>query len=121
MNFTYCEDTYSDLHKEAYGFRPSYGNIFYKEGTTPEEKQKLWDIALKDADETIAAEEAARKESVAKFEKLIAETIAMGAGDAATAVRWLREEEDDDYMKFDDGYFEYTYNLPYGFLKGLLK
>ena len=44
--YTYDEVIYSDLFKDANGWRPR--NDFYEESTTPERKQQLWDEMLKD-------------------------------------------------------------------------
>lgn len=114
--FTYCEDTFSDLYKDANGFRPR-SHEFYADDTTPERKQEIWDATLEDLDEENKRHEEMRNEAVVAFEAIIATSIEAGAGDRETALRWLREVEDDDYMKFDDGYFEYSYGLPYGYLK----
>lgn len=40
MNYTYDANIYSCLYKDEFGFRPRDG--FYKESTTPAEKQELW-------------------------------------------------------------------------------
>lgn len=115
--FTYDEDLFSDLYKDANGFRPR-SHEFYWDETTPQRKQEIWDATIKDLNAEIEYQEQAQKESVVKFEKLVEETIESGAGDRETAIHWLRTAEDDEYMENDDGYFEYTYNLPYGYLKG---
>lgn len=114
--YTYCEDTFSDLYKDANGFRPRY-HEFYWEETTADRKQEIWDATLEDLDDEMKRIEQMHKDAVVAFEALIEQTIAMGAIDKINALGWLRSAEDDDYMKFDDGYFEYTYHLPYGYLK----
>jgi hypothetical protein len=118
MTFTYDENIYSDLHKDAYGFRPR-GGRFYADDATPEEKQAIWDALLVDLDAEIEREKEMRNEAVNRFEVLLTTMIASGAEDKATALRWLRQAENDEYLMHDDDYFEYTYNLPYGYLKGI--
>jgi hypothetical protein len=114
--FTYCEDTFSDLYKDANGFRPR-SHEFYWDETTPERKQEIWDATLEDLDDECKRIEEMHKEAAVAFEALIEQTIAYGAIDKVNALKWLRQAEDDCYYEFDDGYFEYTHRLPYGYLK----
>ena len=53
-------------------------------------------------------------EAVAVFEKSIDSLIASGAGDRATAIRWMHEANDTNY---DGEYLCYTLGLPYGYLR----
>lgn len=110
--FTYDDDTYSDLYKEAYGFRPR--------GTrwatmTPAEKQVEWN-RLCDAAESSAMDERNEEwRAMERFEKRVADTIRTGAGDRETAIRWIAEAEgvdgDMDYLCFCCG-------IPYGYFGG---
>ena len=43
MNYTFDEREVSDLHKDAYGFRPSYDYWREWELADNDEKQRLWD------------------------------------------------------------------------------
>ncbi|MEE8328232.1 MAG: hypothetical protein V3R32_05530, partial [Nitrosomonadaceae bacterium] len=56
-------------------------------------------------------------ECVKEFEESVASTMTMGKVDRETAVRWLREAEDDETCLYDDDYFCYHNGLPYGYLK----
>ena len=62
--FTYDEELFSDLHKDAYGFRPRIHN-FYE--STPEEKQKIWDATILDMNAAQEAEEARAADCVKDF------------------------------------------------------
>lgn len=119
MAFTYDEDVFSDLYKDTHGFRPR-NHRFYADDTTPEEKQAMWDELLVEHDEEMTRYHEAQNEAVVRFETLLADTIAAGAADKQTALKWLMDAEEDEYVFFDHGYFEYTYHLPYGYLKGIL-
>jgi len=102
-----------DLYKDVYGVRPRHTDF---SSLSIEELEKM----VVELD--FAAQEAAKREvkeqceAIAEFEKKVAELIEMGAGDRKTAIRWLRQAED-DYMLNDDNYFEHHYGLPYGFLQ----
>ena len=61
MKYTYDEIIYSDLFKEANGYRPR--NDFYAESTTPERKQQLWNEMKEDL-------KTAAKRRTASFEGL---------------------------------------------------
>jgi len=102
----------SDASKDAQGFRTRFDYNAY----TPEELMKeavYWEGRVVEAIEEDNIREA---ECIAEFEKLIADTISMGAADRETAIRWLRSS--DEWNENDDSYFEYTYGLPYGYLSG---
>jgi hypothetical protein len=102
----------SDASKDAQGFRTRFDYTEY----TAEELMKeavYWEGRVIESIEEDRIREA---ECVAEFEKLIADTISMGAGDRETAIRWLRSS--DEWAENDDNYFEYTYGLPYGYLSG---
>ena len=114
MAYTYEENIFSDLYKDVNGFRPRQHEFY---DAKPARKQVIWDNMLTELGEVMEAEQNKRDEKVVEFEALIVRTIESGAVDRIQAIEWLRHAEDDDYMKYDDGYFEYTYGLPYGYLK----
>jgi len=109
--FTFDYDLYSDLHKDAYGFRP-HGSRFYDEDTTDADRQWLWDMAIKDLDAAIIEEEARQQEAIASFEKSITDSIAMGAADRATAIKWQIQAGGYEH-EYDAGYICYCLGLPY--------
>lgn len=111
-DFTYDEDLFSDLFKDANGFRPR-SHRFYD--ASPAEKQVIWDGLLEDLEAENIRYEEERKRNVADFEKLVEQNIQMGASDRKTAIQWLVDAEGDDF--YDEGYFHYCYGLPYGYVK----
>jgi hypothetical protein len=105
---------FSDLHKDVHGFRPRFGS---DEEWASVEWLKAEIAACEAAWPAIQArEEAAEKAAVAAFEAVVAATIAAGAPDRRTALRWLVEGEGDAYALHDIGYFEHGHGLPYGYM-----
>ena len=90
--FTFDYDLYSDLHKDAYGFRPRHSR-FYDDATTDEERQEMWDWACRDLDIAIEEERQAKLRAEADFKALVQKTIELGARDEETALRWLTSDE----------------------------
>jgi len=109
MNFTYDDNIFSDLYKDAHGFRPS-NHEFYT--ASPAVKQAIWDNLLMDLEVEVAREKRMQSEAVEEYKRLVKKTIAMGAGNIETAVQWLMQSDD---VQGDQDYFKYLHNLPYGF------
>lgn len=115
--FTYDEELFSDLHKDAYGFRPR-GHWFYDERCTPEDKQAIWDRTIEYLDAEIAHRKEEQARAVAAFEERIVGLIACGAGDRANAIRWLLQAQEDSCDPV--GELEYELGLPWRYLKNEL-
>lgn len=86
--FTYDDNTFSDLHKDAYGFRPR-GHRFYD--ATPAEKQEIWDYTIRALEASIEEEKEREARALEEFEHCLAETIRYGAADRETALRWMTQ------------------------------
>jgi hypothetical protein len=82
----------SDMHKDAYGFRPR--NINYSAFTDAELDAEV-DRLQAVIEESIKEEAIQEEADLEAFGKLINKTIAMGAGDRATAIRWIVDGADD--------------------------
>jgi hypothetical protein len=109
MKYTYSDELFSDLHKDAYNFRPRE-HIYYT--STPEEKQVIWDQAVYQLTESERDRIAGEKVAVLGFEERIAILIGLGASDRTAAIRWIFEGVDHS----DPDYLCYTLGLPYGYL-----
>jgi hypothetical protein len=111
--YTFDEDCVSDLHKDAYGFRPASYWFTAWHSMTDDEKQTEWDglcEALRRANEEDVIHE---KIAIERFEQSVSNTIANGAGDRATAIKWLQDAEGgNDDIEF----FEYLQGIPYGYV-----
>lgn len=102
---------YSDMYKDVHGFRPR--GFIYEGWTADDYERELADLEV--ALLAVMAEENARADrSAAAFEKLVADLMASGAADRATAIRWLHDAEN---TAGDDGYLEYCMGLRYGYLQ----
>ena len=115
MEYTFDEMTVSDLHKDAYGFRPgSYFWSLWMAGTD-DEKQAMWDQLLVALEQSIQEERDRHTRAEARFAKMIAENMLLGAPDEETAVRWILEAEElSDYdMMYGADYVAHLFDLPY--------
>lgn len=118
MSFTFNVDIVSDLHKDAYGFRP--GEYFWNQWDLMDDvgRQITWDNLIADLKAETAREELAEKRAIVEFNELIAKTLAIGAKDQETAIRWIMEGSEN--ANGDWEYLCYEYGLPYGFFKSLV-
>lgn len=100
----YSEEILSDLHKDAYGFRPREGFYASWKEMTIEERNREWDmmchlVEFSIRDEAIQAL-AAQKDWEIKL-TLVAQTCGVKF---ATAVRWdLGDEQDVGYYCYSNG------------------
>lgn len=106
---------YRDIYRDAFGCRPR-GTIWtdflaMSEAEQAEELRRVGELA----DAETEREQAGQRAAAERFEARVAETIAMGAGNRETAIRWIVEAEGADYYG-DAGYAEFCLNLPYGYL-----
>lgn len=106
--------TYSDIHKDAYGFRPR--NSSDEQWNSAEWLQAEIDKCYVELDQVLAEEAIQQQEAIARFEQRIITCLKAGARDRAMAIRWLTEAEEPDVDSIDQGYFEYLNGLPYGYL-----
>jgi hypothetical protein len=111
-----------DGYKDAHGIRPRFMGLWDADGVaadwTLERLQAEAASISRDVEASIIEDRAHEQRAIIAFEAAIQVAIASGAGDRETAIRWLRDAEDDPHAAGDDGYFEFLQGLPYGFLKG---
>ena len=105
---------YSDMHKDAYGFRPRH--LFTEMST--EELVSDMEYFGKLIDANLAQEAIAEKAAIDALEARLASYMEMGAPDRATAMRWELEASGDALTlqsgaKYDVGYYCYCMGLPY--------
>lgn len=93
MTYTFDENLVSDLHKDARGFRPTEAFWNAWNFQDDEGKQTAWNTLLLDLEDTIERERLQTAEALAEFDRAIALTISYGAGDRATALRWMTQNE----------------------------
>ena len=88
--YTFDSDLISDLHKEAYGFRPS--SDFYNSWKefTDEQKQEEWNFLLKAADDRFEEDKRREQEDVAEFDREVAEIMKVGRNCSEyDAIAWM--------------------------------
>jgi hypothetical protein len=112
-NYSFSDDLISDLHKDAYGFRPKGDYFAWWESCSADEKQAEWD-RLHDA--FIAREESEREmeaEDIKNLEDRIVALREHGARSREMAVRWLDEAFE---TNGDISFLEWNLGVPYGYL-----
>jgi len=113
--YTFDDNIVSDLHKEAYGFRPS--SSFWEMWNVADDggKQMVWNQLL--ADHAIEMEMSANAEvaSINAFELEIARALDVGARSREDAVRWIVQglELSDIDMMYGGSYICFLKGLPY--------
>ncbi len=110
--YTYDEDSFSDLHKDAYGFRPSQANYEAWAVADDDGKQAMWDSLLVVLERTIAEEEAHEQRCIEAFELQVTRTMEAGAESREQAIRWLMDASE---WGGDRDYFCYLHGLPYNY------
>ena len=103
-----CE--YSDMYKDAYGFRPRNDTSNWTEDDFRAEFKHLGEIIDAEYAQTRERQERASHD----FEMRIQSLMMAGAKDRDMALRWAHEAEGSDG---DDEYLCYLVGLPYGYFK----
>lgn len=116
MTYTYSDELYSDFHKEAYGFRPISDDYARWKAMTPDQKQAEWDALDRACERRMAEEEAEYGRARRDFDKRVADTIALGAKDEATAIRWIIDGAGislKDISFYGGSYICFEFGLPF--------
>jgi hypothetical protein len=115
MQYTFDEQIVSDLHKDAYGFRPR--EYFWAEwnNSTDDEKQTIWDGLCADLDAEIQREQQEQAAAVAHFEANVQRNMDLGAPSTEDAIRWILQSLDlSEYdLAYGGSYVCYELGLPY--------
>ena len=115
MTYDFCEDLLSDLHKDAYGSRPS--NSFWREWSHADNdrKQDIWDGLIEDLGAEMARQEAEHIAAIQQLEAHVQRNMDLGAPDRDTAIRWIIQSLDlsEDDMRYGGSYVCYKLGLPY--------
>jgi hypothetical protein len=114
MDYTFDNDTVSDLHKDAYGFRPS--ELFWEEwiGATDAERQAIWDSLERALEVSMEIERETEQRAIDRFEALVQVNIDAGAEDRETALRWIM---DNTKCNGDWEFLCWEYGLPYRYFE----
>lgn len=108
------EDLYSfisDASKDAYGSRRRLDISEYTVAELEELAAYYSDAAAEECRRIEREERAAE----ARFEKTVANLIESGAGDRATAVRWIRSAYSESDLAYGDEYIKYSLGVSYSY------
>ena len=120
-NFTYDEMTVSDLHKDAYGCRPTAGWWSQWKAMTPAEKQEEWNFLCCMMEEAEQAERRAQARNYDAWDGRITRLMQELNISRSTALRW---DIDADVTDGDIGYYCYLNGLSFSMeeeIKNILK
>lgn len=115
MTYTFDERIVSDLHKDAYGYRPSTYWWSLWMTSTDDEKQLTWDNLLVELRHSMDEERDRHARAEARFGELIAKNMQLGAADEFTAVRWILDAEELSTidLMYGSDYVAFLFDLPY--------
>ena len=112
--YTFCENTVSDLHKDAWGRRPSNSFWFHWNCGTDDAKQKIWDELVDDMVANDKAEAQTKKDNASNFYLRIKDVCKLGASNYRTAIRWILEADELEHDQYyEGGQLVWEYNLAY--------
>jgi hypothetical protein len=111
--YTFDEYLISDLHKDAYGYRPTESFWSAFAAFNPDQKQALWDSLIADLNMAIEDEEKYQQIAIEEFEVRI-DSLMADAPSRKSVVAWFMRQADCDG---DTDRLEYLNSLPYGYLK----
>ena len=115
-NYTFDENILSDLHKDAYGIRPS-GDYFREWDLLDDDgKQDLWDILVDAVRDSIREEKRYHDMAIAEFEGWVAQTMKIVVD--STREDCIRMLHDAHETRGDVEYLEHCLGVPYGYLSG---
>lgn len=116
MAYTFDENIFSDLHKDAYGVRPSDHEFYY---ASADRKQEIWDSVVKDLSATLERVREEQDLALHSFQVYIQKAYAWGAPNLKSAVKWILEAKQFDDIDYAYGadycafHFNLAYNNPY--------
>ena len=115
-NYTFNADILSDLHKDAYGFRPS-GDFFREWDLLDNDgKQDLWDMLVETVADSIQREREYQRMAIAEFEGWVRQTMKIVTDSTREdCIRMLHDAHD---TRGDVEYLEHCLGVPYGYISG---
>jgi hypothetical protein len=115
MPYTFDANIVSDLHKDAYGFRPTASWWECWKFQDDDGKQAAWNTLLDDLEQSIPRERDEQEAAVNAYEAAIRRNMQHGATDRATAIRWMLQAMDlsENDLCYGGSYVCYELGLPY--------
>ena len=112
--FTYSDDIISDLHKDAYGFRPSQRFFDDWAEYTPAEKQEVWDMLCTEMERSMKEQAESEAAALVEFRKTVAAQMALCNVTWTKAVDYLADAEDCD-IEYDQDFDYFLWNQGIGY------
>lgn len=108
-SYTFCEDLYSDLYKDANGFRPRDYTWSNWKKFTDDQKQVEWDRLIALLDFNMHHEAKASLMAQKNLELQIQQNISSGAVSRETALRWIVQAENPEgYEAIENGTLDFA-------------
>ena len=105
-----AQEIYSDMHKDAYGFRPRFDYSTWTLDKFNSQFELMGQII--EADNKVEKEN--QEKSAHDFEMRVLSLLQTGAKDRAMAIRWIHEAEGSNG---DNEYLCFLLGLPYSYFK----
>ena len=110
MTYTFDDSLISDLHKDAYGYRPSSAYWLNWQTLSADDKQAEWEYLCSEVERSETLRFQAEVAAQVRWEKHIDQLMAINDIDRATAIRWDMDAED---AGSDYGYYCFKVGLSY--------
>jgi hypothetical protein len=111
MERTFDTNVVSDLHKEAYGFRPGQGWWAQWRAWNDDQRQAEWDRLCQLSEASAEQERAAQERARQRWSAHILQLMGNNGIDRGSALRWDMEAMG---AQGDAGYYCYLWGISYG-------
>jgi hypothetical protein len=109
------DSLFSDMHKEVYGSRPGGSTYAHWYQMSEAELIAERDYLIAGCERACDEERQRSKLAAEHFEVVVAAVIASGAGDRATAIRWIAQSEG---CEGDYEHLEWRMGIDFGYIAG---
>ena len=128
--FNDLADSYSDFHKEVYGFRPRHMAMcacdYADEAALREAHQRLISLECQlqaESQHVFAQQQLDTKKAIDDFEAYVSKCLTVGARDRADAIAWICDSygvaNEAGQMGWE--HLEYLCGIPFGYVQNSLK
>lgn len=104
------QNIYSDMYKDAHGFRPRHVDTFHWTEEMFSEEFAALELVIRQEELKRAFNEG---QAIERFEARVDDLVIAGAHNRATAIRWIMEAEG---AAGDPDFAEYLLGVPYGYI-----
>lgn len=113
--YTFDENTVSDLHKDARGYRPTQAFWNSWNCQDDEGKQTAWNVLIWELNDQMERQRQADAMAIIEMHQRVQGMLLLGAKSEVQALQWIMEAEgfDDFDLSYGPSYFCFKFNLPY--------